>query len=181
MMETTTIIGLSNLLTRSKYILLIILARLCLPLDCCIWTHNDITLVSLSILQTIEQRHSYFWWSPFCAKKTWLKVCIMCGYLSTRWLFIYLSVHPVATLNWFKHIYDICSVRHSRANRPVKTWSLSITIEDHDVNNPCAAVFDKLKKAVQDYFNEGGQCPKKIGLTFTSASRDKITRYEQQH
>ena len=110
----------------------------------------------------------------------------MCGYLSTRWLFIYLSVHPVATLNWFKYIYDICSVQHSRANRPVKTrpvktWFLSITIEDHDLNNPCAAVFEKLKKAVQDYFNEGGQCPKKIGLTFTGASRDKITRYKQQH
>ena len=114
----------------------------------------------------------------------------MCGYLSTRWLFIYLSVHPVATINWFKYVYDICSVQHSRANRPVKTrpvktWFLSITIEDHDLNIPCAAVFDKLKKAVQDYFNEGGQCPKKIGLTFTGAFRkilrERLTTEELEH
>ena len=108
----------------------------------------------------------------------------MFRYLSTRWLFIYLSVHPVATLHWFKHNYDICSVRHSRASRPVKTRPVkllyrSITIEDQDSNNPCAAVFDKLKKAVQDYFNEGDQCPKKIELKFTGASRNRVTRYEQ--
>ena len=47
--------------------------------------------------------------------------------------------------------------------------------------DPCAAIVEELKKAVQDYFNEGGQCPKKIELTFTGASRDKITRYKQQH
>ena len=45
----------------------------------------------------------------------------------------------------------------SYCSRPVKTWSLSMTIEDHDVNNPCAAVFENFKKAVQDYFNQEGQ------------------------
>ena len=37
---------------------------------------------------------------------------------------------------------------HSRASRPVKLLSLSITIEDQDSNNPCAAIVEKLKKAV---------------------------------
>ena len=53
------------------------------------------------------------------------------------------------------------------------------------MNNPCAAVFEKLKKAVQDYFNEGGQCSKKIGLTFTGAFRkilrERLTTEELEH
>ena len=53
------------------------------------------------------------------------------------------------------------------------------------MNNPCAAVFEKLKKAVQDYFNEGGQCPKKIRLTFTGAFRkilrERLTTEELEH
>ena len=60
-------------------------------------------------------------------------------------------------------------------------WSLSIAIEDQDSNDPCAAMLEKLKEAVQKYFNEGGQCPKMIGLRFTGESRDENTRYEQQH
>ena len=53
----------------------------------------------------------------------------------------------------------------SYCSRPVKTWSL--LIEDQDSNNPCEATVEKLTKAVQDYFNEVGQCPKKTGFTFT--------------